>query len=165
MNTFSCSLCVIRYKLPTSSMQHECHSGLMCMYFWGMRVQVCTCMWPDCIHVWIVYVCPRTVIHTHVYYYKVVACADSQACVKLTIWMQIIGSFSYLLHHNLLTVYTMWHTKIFFATAEFNGLSSAIYIKRIIYSELKILVKIRLRGILHSHGWFLQAQSQLNCIV
>ena len=46
-----------------------------------------------------------------------------------------------LLYHNLRTIYTNT-TKIFATTAEFNGLSFAIYRNEILHSEWKILVKI-----------------------
>ena len=52
--------------------------------------------------------CPCAVIHTHMYYYKLVAYiyADRWAYAKLTIWAQKLLIFSYWLHDNLITVYT-----------------------------------------------------------
>ena len=35
----------------------------------GTRVHVCSRVWPDCIHVWILHACLRMVVHTHVYYF------------------------------------------------------------------------------------------------
>ena len=54
--------------------------------------------------------------------------------------------FLYLLHYNLITIYT----NTIPTTAEFNGLSSAIYRNRILHSELKILAKIQL-GVICTH--------------
>ena len=39
--------------------------------------------------------CPRTVIHTHVYYYKMVAYADKRVCTKSIVWVQKLQIFSY----------------------------------------------------------------------
>ena len=106
---------------------------------------------------------PCMVIHTRVYYYKMVAHADRWGCTNLTIWVQKSPNFV-LLYHNLITIIFILTHQNLFTSAEFNGLSSAIYRNEMLHSVLKVLATKNITWCnFRSHGLFSQAQSQI-CI-
>lgn len=89
----------IQYKSTTTSPQHTCHACHTYVHFQGMWVGlivfICKLYMP----------CPCTVIHTHLYYCKLVAYADRRAAQNRS-FKHKNPQFLYLLHHNLLTIYT-----------------------------------------------------------
>ena len=99
------------YKSPTSSTQHMCHTHV---YFQGTHVFLCA--WVYMCVVWLytcvnLYIpCPHTVIHTRVYYYKMVAYEDRPSYVCIEILISHLSAKNhqfvlYLLHHNSITVH------------------------------------------------------------
>ena len=105
----------------------------------GHTVNMWTCVWPDCIHVWIVHA-----LSTYNDPHPCVLLQSSVLCRlaglrKINHLNTKIADFLYLLHHNL-TIYANTPKSFLIKWA----LSSTIYRNEILHSELNILAKVQL---------------------